>query len=1112
MVEAYTQLREQERPEVDLNEVDYNPEVGSVTHPISHYAFRGRAEELSELMAEGLRYGRTTARQSGLYPYDEDTRQSDIPRDDIITHANKWLVQESEFDYQTLESVMNAASLQDGVDWAWEQLDGPIPVFNLATFLSGANPFNPVGDIFTGDFEWGRTPDRLKGFRPNPYADQSLGERTGIRNWGDAVYAILDVIDMAALVMGGEVVRPIWNALKKTDDPLRAWGQVVEAYRPPPIHGGVAKTGHSQELIDFYSTSRMIDNIERPGRKGRGLSIDEVALSQSDRALDPVRYTEMPYTSIPDGQMDAFFEHWDSIGQEAPTIWVRTDLLEDYGHGFAIKEAEVAMRSATAAAPPAAAADATARAEMQAAREAAQEGLPGTPQGGVAAWEGGPTLLHGTGNDRLPRRMQTDVTGSRIPGLYATDSLELAERYAGTEGFVHNLQWTGDRPPRVLDVSNDPVSPELKQAIIEAGPAPAYVTRFDGEGEWAAYVEAKLKDNAITVEKLMFEPFMSDPTRRAIPNVFDVVSEDVGGSLEYIFLDRSKVGIAGRLEGLPGTPTGDADRLAAALRNDEGLDLFDHYKRLAKESGYLDDMENGFGRIREWDINLPGVIGQTGPGNWARVASNDPTQWESQFDALLRRNLEGVTPQKPVEMHQLFKDVEEYASRRLDEMLEGLPGTQLGRSIEGWDYGNNLAKEMADEGMPVSNQDLHDGLYEYYSDAYDMVHPMEGLGGHPGAPSQPEIVVTGIGDELSQLNKRNWIEARIEQFHDLYPYARRQPDAGESLNLARDPALAPRDRDIAEAETMFNDIFDIIKRHKDPTIPRATYEDTAILNLRNRWDTYSSEEQDSAYRFYLEGIREEWRPYDIDDLTESEIDEFLAATLRYQTTGIHLTRESQDALYRTDWLDLDELKRADIEETWRRMHPDQALRRETDPLDEIEDIANVMRWWNEGGGSSYLEGLPGTPEGMRPLPENLGEPIPSSVGDQGSYYDPGPDRMLDPYDDIDVIEALEATGKSYGNWDELTHRDALGMLGDDYPFWHRGGGGSGSGEDVMRSRMKALHEGFDPPEGGIRPPESPQEGPPGTPLKDLTPDEIDQIVRNEGGLTDEELKRLIEGD
>ena len=270
MVEAYTQLREQERPEVDLNEVDYNPEVRSGnTQLLTNHTFRGRAEELSELMAEGLRYGRTTAMRRGLYPYDEDTRQSDIPRDDIIAHANEWLVQESEFDYQTLESVMNAAGLQDAVDWAWEQLDGPVPVRNLATFLSGANPINPVGDVLTGDFEWGRMPDRLKGFRPNPYADQALGERTGIRNWNDAVYAILDVLDLAALGMGGEVVRPIWNALRKTDDPLRAWGQVVEAYRPPPISqladppGGVARAEMqaAREAAQEGSLGEKIDSL-----------------------------------------------------------------------------------------------------------------------------------------------------------------------------------------------------------------------------------------------------------------------------------------------------------------------------------------------------------------------------------------------------------------------------------------------------------------------------------------------------------------------------------------------------------------------------------------------------------------------------------------------------------------------------------------------------------------------------------------------------------------------------------------------------------------------------------------------------------------------------------
>ena len=45
--------------------------------------------------------------------------------------------------------------------------------------------------------------------------------------------------------------------------------------------------------------------------------------------------------------------------------------------------------------------------------------------------------------------------------------------------------------------------------------------------------------------------------------------------------------------------------------------------------------------------------------------------------------------------------------------------------------------------------------------------------------------------------------------------------------------------------------------------------------------------------------------------------------------------------------------------------------------------------------------------------------------------------------------------------------------------------------------------------GGQPPPSVVPDDPPGRPP---TPDEVDQVVRNEGGLTDEELKRLMEGE
>lgn len=100
------------------------------------------------------------------------------------------------------------------------------------------------------------------------------------------------------------------------------------------------------ELTGFYNSRMMIDT---------GLGIDEAALSQSKRAQNPARYFETPYATtpgggiggtIPDSQMDGFFEYWDSMGQDYPSIWVRGDLLEDYGHGIAIHEAELAVKAA----------------------------------------------------------------------------------------------------------------------------------------------------------------------------------------------------------------------------------------------------------------------------------------------------------------------------------------------------------------------------------------------------------------------------------------------------------------------------------------------------------------------------------------------------------------------------------------------------------------------------------------------------------------------------------------------------------------------------------------------------------------------------------------------
>ena len=140
----------------------------------------------------------------------------------------------------------------------------------------------------------------------------------------------------------------------------------------------------------------------------------------------------------------------------------------------------------------------------------------------------------------------------------------------------------------------------------------------------------------------------------------------------------------------------------------------------------------------------------------------------------------------------------------------------------------------------------------------------------------------------------------------------------------------------------------------------------------------SPEQQWSAYRRYLGEIDEAWRPFDVDELSSADIDEFIAAVHRFNTTGTYLTRESQAIRNLSRWGDLDDAERADIEDTWRLMHPDQAFGREADALEDIEDIANVMRWWDEGG-STYSPNYIRDTQGVEPPLTN--EQIPQGVND-----------------------------------------------------------------------------------------------------------------------------------
>ena len=93
------------------------------------------------------------------------------------------------------------------------------------------------------------------------------------------------------------------------------------------------------ELEELYKKPYMIEGGGRLGRMKR----EEVVLSQSERAKDPVHYYEMADNPMEDKFFDAFAESYPDGNY--PTIWVRTDLLDDFGHGTAIREARLAQRA-----------------------------------------------------------------------------------------------------------------------------------------------------------------------------------------------------------------------------------------------------------------------------------------------------------------------------------------------------------------------------------------------------------------------------------------------------------------------------------------------------------------------------------------------------------------------------------------------------------------------------------------------------------------------------------------------------------------------------------------------------------------------------------------------
>lgn len=274
-------------------------------------------------------------------------------------------------------------------------------------------------------------------------------------------------------------------------------------------------------------------------------------------------------------------------------------------------------------------------------------------------------------------------------------------------------------------------------------------------------------------------------------------------------------------------------------------------------------------------------------------------------------------------------------------------------------YGNRKAMEVGEQiGSPISKLQFRNALVEYYSDLYDMVHPLEGLGGDIRDLSGGQMwIVRNIGDDPDvPVGKDHWIEARIDEFEIQHP----KFVSETRLDIGHDPALRPHDE--AAWQEFLDDVFVVVERQQ--TIPAQTMEEALALRIRNRWEALSVEEQHSAYRRYLEGINDEnqFMPFDVADLSAEEITAFVEATMRYQTTGYYLTEEQLYAKYLDDWSELSVEQQLDIGLAWRTMHPEASFGREAESLESIVDPADVMRWWKESGESGVRPASPLVPE------------------------------------------------------------------------------------------------------------------------------------------------------
>jgi hypothetical protein len=589
-----------------------------------------RKKMLTDMLATSLEYGRATARTEGLY-----ADEYGVPREDIVPGADRWLQNESGFTYDGLIELLEVGDMQDGIDWAWSLTGAPSmqldTVSNVAAF---ANPFSAVidyghaaWDLASGNVSgardaWDNIGDRLVGYDPNPYGSQTAN-LLGVHNWQDAIWAGLDVVDIASLGFGGEIIRPIRQVMA---------GAARRQGRPE-----AARAIERRLSEEFAERAARANDAAWPGGPAlyHGSGQDLSAFTGLDpaggrslggrSAMGDGLYTT-PDVQFASGYADApnqeAIKHAEYFGDPRPAP------VPGFVHSVKFT-GEGAPRLLDYGATGVA--DDTKQAVLETLGQ--MDNLLGVP--GTRLW---------TADEIAPLLAKLDNPRSTFADIHGfADGSVVGAPESSLRGFVEKVVRDNTAHPPAMDFRGSPGAfsgAEMDQLVSTVMDHLRIGLRDAGYHGYVAPKGGGFHTGQQGVHGEAAEPF-GDAIAWFAPE------------RDLTIMKSTRTGMPEQ-QGLPGTPTEDADRLVAAIAG-EHSDLFEYWQHLAEVSGYADSL---------------------GPGYWAEEGGligvlRDRTGPAEQF-------YQGGFAERAAaageELHDVFNQIRDFATKRLDELE-----SQIGR-------------------------------------------------------------------------------------------------------------------------------------------------------------------------------------------------------------------------------------------------------------------------------------------------------------------------------------------------------------------------------------------------------------------------------------------------